>query len=82
MADVDPSALASRRKIVDRDYVLAVLENKVRCVGSQTAAAKACGVSVVFLHLVLHRKRPPSAKILRWIGFERVMPVEQYRRRR
>lgn len=45
--------------------------------GSYRALGEELGIDYVYLHKVIHGKKPPSARLLDLLGFERVV---EYRR--
>jgi transcriptional regulator with XRE-family HTH domain len=60
---------------MNEDAVIKRLREKVKELGTQDALAGAIGVTPMYISLVIRGKRPPSQKILDYLGLERSVAV-------
>lgn len=70
------------RGYIDLGNLLAILHLIVVRHGSQKDAAKALGISAQYLNDVLLKRREPGEKLLRALGYQRVVlytPIEKKR---
>lgn len=64
--------------MITQDKILELIKTEVERAGSQVALAVSIGITPAYLSDILNGNRNPSTKLLRHLGYKRVM---MYRKR-
>lgn len=75
--DIKAMSKTVERKIIGIKELLSIIREQVERAGGQKAFAETSGLSSGYVNEILAEKRPPGPKMLKFLGYRRVVNYEE-----